>query len=424
MFSRHLLKAVLRRISLALALLIALQPLLQPGAINAANTPQTTTASLDNIIQPLEIAGADTAQQTQPVESAQSAPVQMAQALFDQVVRQAFQSRQWQVTALSNSLDWSAVQVSDSGVTGSGGWRIDALDESGQGAHIEGDLSFDLQVQQQTSSGLSQITGGDTLAGSTDVLQARSRMILLRSILPPNCSPPAVWAMARCLRSSRFDVSLTRNGTTTQVVNHGTGKVERPDYGVTRTTNSGTIDDNGKTLNWTSSTAVRDYGKGESEVWQELNTTQAGGTVVSKLDQHGFQRIAGTAVSHYVDRLNLTTGGKSYQLDKPGHVTGTMNGDFNSNLVLVSGAGDRIELSKPGAGARPPGLSSPLSQSAGVSGDGGGISPAEAAILIAGIGAGLLILGPGAAILILAGEAGLGAPACHTSGPSRPSEQA
>ena len=361
MFSRHLLKAVTRRISPALALLITLQLLLQPGAIDAANAPRTAPASVDNSIQPSEIAGADTAQQTLPVESAHSDPVQMAQALFDQVVRQAFQSRQWQVTALSNSLDWSAVQVSDSGITGSGGWRVDALDESGQGAHVEGDLSFDLQVRQQTSSGLSQITGGDTLAGSTDVFTGTFKNDTAALDFTAQLLSTGSVDDGGMSTELRFDVSLTCNGTTTHVVNHGSGKVERPDYGVTRTTNSGTIDDNGKTLNWTSSTAVRDYGKGESEVWQELNTTQAGGTVVSKLDQHGFQRIAGTAVSQYVDRFNLTTGGKSYKLDKPGHATGTMNGDFNSNLVLVNGSGDRIELSKPGQGARPPGLSSPLS---------------------------------------------------------------
>lgn len=416
MFRPYLLKTVARKMSLALALAMSLQPLLQPDAIGAKAIAHAAVSNLGNITSALHTSANTEIAASLQSGGTQNQPLDTAQALFDQVVRQAFKSQQWQVAVLHNSLNWDTVQKNDRGLAGSGRWQVEGLDEKGQSARIEGDLSFDIEGDEQTSSGLAQIVGADTLASSMSVFTGTFRNDNAALDFTARMSTNGSTGEGTVATEARSDVSLTHNGATTKVTNLSTGKVARPAYGVTQTTSKGTLERDGKTQEWTQTTTVRDFGKGESEVWEEMETSHGDPASPGKLEQHSFQRIAGTALSQYTDRFNLTTGGKSYKLDKPGSVTGTMNGDFNSNLVLVDGTGSRIELNTPKRGARPPGLSSPMRQGIGIAGSGGGgLSSDQASAILYVVGAGLLIVGTGGLAAILLGGAGAAAAAAEAA---------
>jgi flagellar hook assembly protein FlgD len=331
-------------------------------------------------------------------EQTQSTAVTMADALFSGIVRQAFVSQQWQVSALNNTLDWDKVQIENGSVTGNGEWQVDAIDETGGGAHLEGSLSFDLKSDAQTSNGFTEVSGFDTaMAGTyvfTGTFQSDQDALDFTARLSSSKSGGSIATEAR------YDVSLTSGGATSRVVSTSRGNVETPAYGFTRVTSTGMVERDGNTSEWTNVTTTRSYGQGDSEIWREMDAP-GGDAGPTHLVQHSSQRIAGDNVSQYVDQLDLAREGKSYRLEKPGSVTGTLDGDFTSDLVLVDGDGNKVELSKPDGGGRLPGLSSPLRQAA--SGRAGGISPEEAAFLLTMLGIGLFALGTGGAGLLLAG---------------------
>lgn len=387
MFLQRLSKAVTRKWSVALALLTMLGAMQQPLAWSAARTASAsairpTSAAL------LEQAGQD--------EQSQNTALSMADALFNGVVRQAFESQAWQVGTLNNTLDWSAIQISNGSVRGAGDWQIDATDETEASAHFEGKLSFDLQSDAQTSNGFTDVSTLDAPVGSTHVFTGTFSSD--QSALDFTALLSSSGGGTSLATEARYDVSLTRNGTTSRAISTSSGTVEKPAYGFTRSVTGGTLDRDGKTSDWTNTTTTRTFGEGETELWQEMAST--GGDAGSvRMTQHSSQRIVGDNISQYVDQLDLTRDGKNYRLEKPGSVTGTMGGAFTSDLVLVDEDGNKTELNKPGGG-RLPGLASPLHQAFG---DTVPLSPDEAALLLGLMVGGMIIMSGGAAGILLLG---------------------
>lgn len=383
MLLQRLSNASIRKWSAALALVTMLGGIQQPlvsGAANTVSTPLRISAS---------IAQADGAGQTQ------STALSMADALFSGVVRQAFQSQKLSISGMQNALDWSAVQIGN-GISGSAGWQVDGTDETGAGAHFQGTLSFDLEGDQQTGNGLGEISGLDTPAGGTHIFTGTFQSA--DSALDFSARLSSHTARGNIATESRYDVSLTRNGATSRVISTSAGTVETPAYGFTRLTTKGTLERDGNSSEWTNVTTARNHGSGETEVWQEMDAPQ-NSSGPAHITQHSSQRIAGSSISQYVDRMDVTRDGKNYKLLEPGTVTGTMSGDFATDLVLVDSDGNKTDLSKLQGGLRPPGLSSPLRQFSGA----GPVSPEEAALLLGLMVGGLIIMSGGAAGILLLG---------------------
>ena len=332
MLSQCLSRSATRKWSAALALLLMLGATQQPLALGSARAASHygSVAGAPHLDRSTALGSLAQAEQTQSTDSSRA--LSMADALFNGAVRQAFGSQGWHVGALHNTLDWGTVQISNQSVTGSGDWQVDATDETGAGAHLDGTLSFDLEGEAQASNGFAEVSGLDTPAGSTSVFTGTFTGDGAALDFTARLSSSSGSSIAT---EARYDVSLTRNGATGHVTSLSTGTVEKPAYGFTRTTVKGTVERDGNTREWTNVTTARSFGKGESEVWQEIDALQGNTGAASKITQHSFQRTVGTSISQYVDALEMTKDGKVYSLDKPGSVTGTLDGDFTSELVLV-----------------------------------------------------------------------------------------
>lgn len=330
-------RAILKKMSLALALLIALGPVLQrTGApARAAGVRSPASTSTTQLTGSVAQSDGDFDWQSERARAS-------LQTAFDALTRQAVSTTGLRVASMQSQLDPASLASAGAHVTGQGNWTVQALDSKGAQLAMTGTLSFMLDAQFSsnpavTTSSASVLQASSELSGT--LKGADTELTLLASVASTRDAANASVAQ----QQGHMDTAFTRSGTTSKVKVDSSGTTRTLAYNVTRSETHTRTDRDGTSGDATQVVTVRAVGRGESELWvHSTGNTGTAGAQADTLDQHYFQRVEGGALAQYMDRFDLNAGGIAYSLKAPAQVTGSLNGDAGYDFVLADPSGKEI----------------------------------------------------------------------------------
>ena len=215
-------RVVFKKMSLVLALLIALGPVLQrTGApARAAGSQSATSTPSTQLTNSLAQSDGDFDWQSERARAG-------LQTAFDALTRQAVSTTGLRVASMQSQLDPASLPIRWAAhVTGQGNWAVQALDSKGAQLAMTGTLSFTLDAQFSsnpavTTSSASVLEASSELSGT--LKGADAELALLASVASTRNAANASVAQ----QQGHLDTALTRGGTT--------GKVTVDSSGTTRT---------------------------------------------------------------------------------------------------------------------------------------------------------------------------------------------
>lgn len=276
---------------------------------------------------------------TPPAAPVTPAALPDVQTLLNLLVRQTLTANGWNVVSLTSQLN-PAAGTSAAQQNGAGQWRVELLDENQQPLRLAGTLSYTLAAQAQ----------GNLL--SSAALKLSGPLQAVNATLALDLSSAVENDGVTLSSTSQTSLKLTRNGQTSTTAIRSSGATQPVAYNLVQSVTHSTFDRNGKTGESTQTITTRNLGKGESEVWLQVDIKGDGATTMS-LAQHLFQRVSGAHLMQYLDRFDWKTADSQYSLQAPAAITGTLDGELNYAITLVDQNGKTLNLTR---GTSPQGL--------------------------------------------------------------------
>jgi hypothetical protein len=257
--------------------------------------------------------------------------------VLDQSVRQSVLASGWSVLALTSTLSMADPTGSAVRQSGSGHWHVDALeagstDKPPAPFALDGTLAFELRVQPR---GNTPIAASLTLKGSLGTDKTELAIDLAGNAASDgDAQTQSVGGTLRATRNEQAHTVALRT-----IVESNLAA-----YGLLRITVHSALNRDGVPSTSEQTLTVRDYGKGEREIW--LHAAESPVTAAARtLDAHGFQRAAGGAVSQYIDQIDVQTADAHYALQQPALLATGATGNAAYDLKLVDQHGQAIHLS-------------------------------------------------------------------------------
>lgn len=300
------------------------------GATPAGTTPPGTTAAPPDLVQD---------------------PTDLLRAALDAQVTRAVAGSRWQVVRITSQLKQSALEETASRQAGSGFWQVFIKDANGALSTLEGNLDFEVTTEPGVGAG----------TGRYDV---SSESHVTGSLGVPNAAEGLGLVIDSDQTSSQAGVSIKQQvvddlkvGQSSGVVDHvrvsRSVDVEMLAWDLQRITESVTTDRQSLPVDAATglaaqpgtpagsepehhqvnrTTLLRQFGHGESEVWQRVDLDPTAPDTSAQIRLHGFQRLRHGQAQMEVKAFTFAVAGKTIDIDGPGTVTVAGDGSYNVGL--------------------------------------------------------------------------------------------
>jgi Tol biopolymer transport system component len=312
--------------AIILAVLVALEPGL--GRLTPAVAASAQAQSLR------ALTGTSQTPQTPQVAPT---PGSYLQLTLDLIVGQSATATGLKLVALNSTL---GPQVPPSGaqanVNDSGQWHIELQDDKGQTLTLDGTLTYQIEGQVQTDASSNATI---TIAGA---LKGTGVEVAIDSLFSGGS------ANGHTTANGKFDVTLTRAGSTSHILITKAIDAAQIGYNLKRITTQNMIERDGNKAGWLQTVTTHDLGNGEQEVRLEQDVSSTTSQVpLLVVTQHFFQRTVGSSLNQYIDRFDVQMPDGTYSLQTPTTIEITTAGVSGYSFDLVNSQGKTIKISVP-----------------------------------------------------------------------------
>ncbi|MDQ6695237.1 MAG: hypothetical protein M3014_12595, partial [Chloroflexota bacterium] len=262
---------------------------------------------------------------------------------LDLIVGQSALATGFKLVSL-DSLLGHQVRASGAGanIKDTGQWHIELKDDKGQTLALNGALDYTVEGQ------LAGAAAGNATIKVAGTLKNDDTAVDIDALVSGGS------ANGHSIDNGKFTLTLTRNGHASHTLITKAVDVAQIGYDLNRTTTRNTIERDGYKAGRLQTVTVRDLGSGEQEMWLERSVD--GPTIQSPpivINQHLFQRAAGTGLSQYIDRFDAQMPDGTYSLQAPVTIKVAASGLQDYSFALLNGKGQTIKIALPDSTASP-----------------------------------------------------------------------